>query len=593
MRKVSQIIDIFLEFARDYPLEFLLLFGTLCIEGVVAAGAVLTMAPLVDYLLDPSLHSPSRITQIMVEIVDNYGIEPGFFLFAGFFIITNLIKGGLDIGTRYTILRIKYRVMRGLTSGTLNLFLQARWSFFSGTDQGKLLNTFNRELVTVGDTLGHLTTQFAQLIQLSIYLVVPLWLSPLMTLSAVGLAVALAIPFLFLHRLSYRLGQLNTTTSNEAMGVLSESLGMARLILGYARQSQTLARYLEAFDRHVWATLRSQTLAVVIPALFQPIGVAAGVMGIGIALSQGLPISEMAAILWSLLRAIPVLGSLLQTNVSISNFLPSYEQLVFLRDQAQTEHDLQGAKEFKTLELGMSLRNVDFSYPGRAKTLQHVSLELPKNRMIALVGESGSGKSTITDLLLGLQIPDRGEVLLDGTPLSEWKQNSFRERVGYVPQDPQLFNCSIRENLLWSFERSSESELWDACQLANAEEFIRKLPMGLDTVVGDRGIRLSGGQRQRVALARALIRKPYLLVLDEATSSLDSESERLIQTSIENLFGKTTLLVVAHRLSTVASADCIYVLSAGQVMESGSYTELNAQQNSIFAKMVRMQQVDV
>ena len=181
--------------------------------------------------------------------------------------------------------------------------------------------------------------------------------------------------------------------------------------------------------------------------------------------------------------------------------------------------------------------------------------------------------------------------MLDGRPLHEWRQNSFRERIGYIPQDPQLFHCSVRDNLLWSFEKASETELWEACCLANAEDFIKKLPQGLDTVVGDRGVRLSGGQRQRIALARALLRKPELLILDEATSALDSESEKLIQSAIENLAAESTLLVIAHRLSTIVKADQIYVMNNGQVAEAGSYAELCKKPGGIFARMMKLQGV--
>ena len=209
--------------------------------------------------------------------------------------------------------------------------------------------------------------------------------------------------------------------------------------------------------------------------------------------------------------------------------------------------------------------------------------------MTALVGESGSGKSTVTDLVLGLQIPEQGQMLIDGVPLSEWKQNSFRERIGYVPQDPQLFHSSIRENLLWSFDGASENDLWNALKLANAEVFVKDLPQGIDTVVGDRGIRLSGGQRQRIALARALLRKPELLILDEATSALDSESESLIQQSIEKVAHNTTILVVAHRLSTIAKANQVYVLHHGQINEEGSFTALSVKSGGRLNAMLEAQ----
>jgi ATP-binding cassette subfamily B protein len=209
--------------------------------------------------------------------------------------------------------------------------------------------------------------------------------------------------------------------------------------------------------------------------------------------------------------------------------------------------------------------------------------------MVALVGESGSGKSTVTDLVLGLQIPGKGQVLIDGVPLGDWKQNSFRERVGYVPQDPQLFHSTIRDNLLWSYADAKEDDLWEALRLANAAAFVKELPQGINTVVGDRGVRLSGGQRQRIALARALLRKPELLILDEATSALDSESERLIQQSIEQVAHDTTILVVAHRLSTIAKADQVYVLRQGRVVEEGPFSVLSVRPGGILNAMLAAQ----
>jgi ABC-type bacteriocin/lantibiotic exporter with double-glycine peptidase domain len=186
-------------------------------------------------------------------------------------------------------------------------------------------------------------------------------------------------------------------------------------------------------------------------------------------------------------------------------------------------------------------------------------------------------------------IPSKGEILIDETPLSDYKQKSYRLKVGYVPQDSVLFHSSIRDNLLWSSESSSEDELWEALDAANASLFIKKLPQGMDTVVGDRGTRLSGGQRQRIALARALLRKPEFLILDEATSALDSESEKLIKESIEALSKDTTILVVAHRQSTIENADQVYVMKNGIVVEEGSFSELSIKSNGILNEMLATQ----
>ena len=589
MSKKSSIFAIFSEFLTRYPRQFSLLFLLLLVEGLTSALSVMAIVPLADFMLDPSLSSPSRITVFVVNCLGVVGFDATFWMLGLLFVASNFLKGWLDVAVRYAILRIKYAVLSGLFGEALRTFFKSRWEFFSGSDQGRLMNTLNRELNTIGDTLGHLATLLAQAVQLAIYLALPLWLNAQLTLTALGLSLLFGTPLLLFHGVSYRLGQRNTETANAAIGILSEVLGAARLILSFGRQNQARRRFLDAFNQHTRATLRSQVLATAVPRFFQPMAMLAIVIALGFAVQQQVRVSELAAVMWSLLAAMPILSSLLQANISISNFLPSYEQLVSLRNSATALEEILGDRPFLRLEQGIELKDVRFTYRGRTHSQVDVNLFIRKGQMTALVGESGSGKSTITDLVLGLQIPEQGQVLIDGVPLGEWQQNSFRKRVGYVPQDPQLFHSSIRDNLLWSFERASESDLWGSLQLANAADFVKELPQGLDTIVGDRGIRLSGGQRQRIALARALLRKPELLILDEATSALDSVSEHLIQQSIEQIACDTTILVVAHRLSTVAKAKQVYVIRNGRVVEEGSFSVLSVKSGGILYSMLQAQ----
>jgi ATP-binding cassette subfamily B protein len=550
---------------------------------------VLAVVPLADYILDPTLNKPSRVTVVVLQILSGVGIVPSFATFGSVFIAANLLKGGCAVSIRYAILRIRYRVIRGLFSDALQMFFRARWEFFSGSEQGKLLGTLNKEIDAIGNTLDQIATQFAQMIQLAIYLAVPMMLNPEMTIIAIGLVSLFAVPFLMLHRLGYRLGQRNTETANKVMGVLEEVLQTVRLVLSFGRQEQARQRYIDVWDAHIHATLRSQTLALAIPEFYKPLAMLAAVIAMGVSLQRESNVSELAAVMWSLLAAMPIISSLVQRNISISNFLPSYEQLVSLREDAIRHEEVLGTLTFVRLNEGITLDCVSFNYPGRENALVDIHLQLRKGEMTALVGESGSGKSTIVDLVLGLQIPARGQVQLDGISLKQWQQNSFRQRIGYVPQDPLLFHSSIRENLLWAQGSASEEDLWQVLSMANAVEFVRALPENLDTVVGDRGLRLSGGQRQRIALARALLRKPELLILDEATSALDSESELLIQQAIGRLAHQTTILVIAHRLSTVACADHIYVLRRGRIVEQGPFDTLSRREGGFLHSMLRLQ----
>jgi ATP-binding cassette subfamily B protein len=274
------------------------------------------------------------------------------------------------------------------------------------------------------------------------------------------------------------------------------------------------------------------------------------------------------------MRIVPIIGNVISRKNVLHNFLPSYEQINYMINKAKQNVQKSGKLPFRQLSNSVEFKGVTFAYPSHGPVLKDINAVIRKGRMTAFVGESGTGKSTLVDLLIGFYEPNKGEITLDGTSLFEYNILSFRQRIGFVPQDSFLFNNTIRNNLLWSHEKATEKEVVEACKLANAHDFIMEMPNDYDTVVGDRGVRLSGGQRQRIALARALLRKPELLILDEATSSLDSQSETLIQQAIEEIAHQTTIVSIAHRLSTIAKADWIYVLEDGCIVEQGTYQEL-------------------
>src|SRR5438132_1805814 len=232
------------------------------------------------------------------------------------------------------------------------------------------------------------------------------------------------------------------------------------------------------------------------------------------------------------------------------------------------------------------LRDVSFNYGGEP-VLSGVSFEIKKAEVVALVGPSGAGKSTLADLVLRLYDPLKGSISIDGRDLRTLQQTSYRRLFGVVSQEALLFNATIRENIAYGRDEISEADVLRAAQIAHAEDFIMALPDGYDTMVGDRGIRLSGGQRQRVAIARAIVANPQILILDEATSSLDSEAERLVQQAIDRVIERTTSIVIAHRLSTVMRADKIVVLNRGSVEAVGRHAEIPAT-NETYARLYRL-----
>ncbi|MGE5748314.1 MAG: ABC transporter ATP-binding protein, partial [Gemmatimonas sp.] len=243
-----------------------------------------------------------------------------------------------------------------------------------------------------------------------------------------------------------------------------------------------------------------------------------------------------------------------------------------------------------TLGREIELRDLVFAYEdANAPQLSNVTLTIPAGKTTAIVGASGAGKTTLADILLGLISPGSGAVLIDGVPLDDSSVASWRSQIGYVPQDAFLFNDTVRFNLDWAARDASESEMLAALTSASADEFVSRLPMGLDTVIGERGVRLSGGEKQRLSLARALLRRPGVLILDEATSALDSENEERIFRAILDLHGEMTIVVITHRLSTIRNADLIHVLDNGKLVASGTWDELLAADNSRFRELSRLQ----
>ena len=277
----------------------------------------------------------------------------------------------------------------------------------------------------------------------------------------------------------------------------------------------------------------------------------------------------------------------------IATTMPSFNAVIAFQNDCKKaqEHNGKDLENVKTLNLkkGIELQNVNFRYNQEVYALDDINLSIPINQMTAVVGRSGAGKSTLIDILMGLNKPETGQVLIDGQPLHEDQLLSWRNTISYVSQEPYLFNASIRENLTLVVSKVNEEQIWEALEFASAAEFVRKLPNGLDTLIGDRGIRLSGGERQRLVLARAMLRNPSILVLDEATSALDTENETNIQEALERLKGKITIVVIAHRLSTIRNADQVIVLEQGRVIQKGKFGQLANEQKGVFNKLLKNQ----
>jgi ABC-type multidrug transport system fused ATPase/permease subunit len=286
------------------------------------------------------------------------------------------------------------------------------------------------------------------------------------------------------------------------------------------------------------------------------------------------------------------ISGLANVYTNIQKFIGATEDLFKIYEEVPEEiQELKQLDPKFRMNGDIQFRNLSFAYPSRLeqKVLNDINLEIKSNQMIALVGHSGAGKSTLASLLLLLHRPPKNSLFFGDLDSHDYSLSALRNQISLVPQDIFLFGGSIRENIAYGKANASKDEIYEAAQKANALEFIDRFPEKFDTIVGERGTQLSGGQRQRIAIARAILNDPKILILDEATSSLDSESEKLVQEALEKLMQGRTSIVIAHRLSTIRRADEIVVLEHGEIVEKGNHDQLMRMANGKYKKLIELQ----
>ncbi len=582
----------FLRFFRfaltRFPVQVIALSVLMLLAGVFEFGALCTLAPVVDLMLHPNQAEASAVSAKIFRILEWAGLPVTVWVVLLVFFLFNLTKSLLVAASRWCAIWADTSVFETLAAETYDALFTAKWAMFMADRQGRFLNTLTREIFQVGLAFQFAGILFSDMTLCLFCILVALTLSWKVALVGVAAGVVLAIPFFVVSKTVYRLGKKTTASANDLVSMLSDNLSGAKVIMGFGNQVVSAGYFKRAMAEYSNAYLKSNLLRLSAPVLFNPCGIIAVAVSLYATQWFAVPLSETAVVLYALWKSVPYVTSITGSKNGLANRVPSLEQVLNIIDDTRRHVQKSGTKPFAEFKDSILLNDVSSSYPERGNVLSNVTVSIPKGCMIGIVGSSGSGKSTLIDVVMGFHESSEGSVTIDGIPLFDYDIVSYRKRIGYVPQDPVLFNGTIRENLIWAKPDATQKEIVEACDLANATEFIEPLLQGYDTAIGDRGVRLSGGQCQRLALARAILRKPELLILDEATSSLDSASEKLIQRAIEQVAGKTTLVVVAHRLSTIAHSDRIYVLDKGRIVEQGTCDEL-VRNGGRFANMVHLQ----
>lgn len=465
-------------------------------------------------------------------------------------------------------------------------FIRAEWSFLAEQKVGNVTNLIAQEALRLSAAFLILVQSAAMVLATLVYLVIGLAIGWQVTALIVGFAVVLFVALQRIGRRSFQIGQRLGPLAAELQVLLTEFLGGVKLLKATATEDQASERVTRVIDQsrveHTWATFLPSVARAVME--FSALAALCLMLVFG-RQTLGIPAASLLVIFALFVRLLPRLNALHQNVHLFATYLPAFDIVSRMLDSAAA------AAERRTVATRAMLRPTAISGPltislSRAgyrghTILKGVNLTLPERGLVGIVGESGAGKSTLVNCLLGLADVDEGTVafgtgLMNDIPLGDW-----RRQFGYVPQETVLFHLTIRDNIAWGMPTATDAEIVRAAEQALAHDFILEQPQGYLTLVGDHGAKLSGGQRQRLSIARALLSKPRLLILDEATNALDLASEALVLETIHQLRRDMCVLMIAHRLAVVRSADVIVVLENGHVAESGSWNELIAQRGAL------------
>lgn len=583
---------------RNYPRLVALLFAT-SFFGVFTEGLGLGLVlPLLQPQLASNLLGQIPLLVPLTDWLQQLTLIERVRLAALCLLAVVLVRNLLVIAMRFVALKLQEQIEYDLKMQTVHQIHALELRYINRQQMGGIFTALTQYTWQATTMMNYVTGAVADGFALLVYSGLMLLVSWPLTLIAAGLLLSILVlnSQFFLGRLS-QLGQAEASTDRAVRSVVLESLSAVKLLHLFRKEQASIKRFEEVLQSSQHAIYAGKRLT----ALLMPIYSFLSVMILSVLLLTAtflVPeqievwLGRLVIFLGILFRLMGPASKLNHTDGQVTKFAPAFQALMDFLKRGDKPFLPDGAILFTQLRQQILLDNVSFRYHSEDATVLHnITFTIPQGRMTALVGPSGAGKSTIVDLVARLYDPDGGRITVDGTDVRDLTLTSWRTAIAVVSQGTFLFNDSVWNNLRFVKPDATDAEIQEATRLAQAHDFITKLPQGYETLLGDRGVRLSGGQQQRIAIARVLLADPQLLILDEATSDLDSETERAIQHAIEEFGRNRTLLVVAHRLSTIRAADNIVVLNSGRVVEQGTHETLLAHEG-LYRRLVQTQQLE-
>ena len=453
-------------------------------------------------------------------------------------------------------------------------------SYFDQKKSGELTSIIINDVANLRRALG---TSFHQLlvepINLLAFIILLFIISWKLALLSIVILPIAGLTILSIGRSIRRKSKRTAAMIAGITNIITETLSSIRVVKAFAMEGYEVQRFFKETHHYFQLILRRAKLRLLASPITETLGVMIGVLllwvgGIEVLSGEGLTPEDFLRFILLLFAMMDPLRKLSKVNVSLQAGAASAERIFSILDTEPNIVDKTDSVKINSFEKQIMFNNVSFKYEFDDTVLKDISFEIEKGSVVALVGSSGAGKSTLADLIPRFYDVDKGGITIDGHDIRDLSLNSLRRLMGIVTQETILFNDTVRANIAYGQIDVNDEQVIPAAKAANALEFINELSEGFDTVIGEKGVKLSGGQRQRLAIARAIMKNPPILILDEATSALDTESDRLVHKALETLMVDRTVLVIAHRLSTVTNADKIILLDKGEIKEMGTHNEL-------------------
>ena len=508
-------------------------------------------------------------------------------------VVVFLIRGIFFYGQSYLVSYIGQKVVIDVREVMFRKFQRMPMSYFdkhqTGETMSYITNDVNAIQSALVDQLIEMVTEGSILIgsiAMMLYLDWKLSLLTLVVIPLVGQAMKV-----FGRKLK-RNGTVIQERAADITSLLQESISSIRVVKSFVREEYEIKRFIDQNILNFQAAMKNVQLTSLLTPTVEFLAAVSVTFIVGFGgyevVNGDMTAGALVAFLTYAVNLANPVKRLARVYGSLQRAMAAVDRVFAVIDLPETIRDKEGAKPLPKIEGHVEVKNVTFGYKEGLNALEDVNLEVKPGQMIAFVGPSGAGKSTIANLIPRFYEINRGSISIDGHDIRDVTLDSLREQIGIVPQETMLFSTTVMENIRYGRLDATDEEVIEAAKAANADSFIRELPQGYDTPIGERGLNLSGGQRQRMSIARAILKNPRILILDEATSALDTESEKIVQAALDSLMVGRTSFVIAHRLSTIFNADQIYVIDGGKIKEHGTHEELLAK-NGLYSHLYNIQ----